>query len=311
MCAVVLVFVGLRARDLWHEDELRRINLSPVWLLAAAAAYLVGWLPSAWYWRRIMAVFGERVTFADTARAYFCSHLGKYIPGKAGVLLIRAGMLKGRGHSAAVAAVTATFETLLLMGAGLAIGLALFPLTNWPPSIAGRLPHPALMPLGIAAAVGLCLPVIAFLLRTLAAIMTPRDLAGEKRVEKVDVKLVALGLGVFCLSWPLHGLSLGCTLAAFDPELFDLRDWPMWTGAVALSASVGFVAIFAPGGIGVREGLLMEILRIQPGVGERPAVIAAVLLRLVWVTAEILAAGGLYWLGGKRKIEESMRLRRD
>jgi hypothetical protein len=55
----------------------------------------------------------------------------------------------------------------------------------------------------------------------------------------------------------------------------------------------------------------MEILRIQPGVGERPAVIAAVLLRLVWVTAEILAAGGLYWLGGKRKIEESMRLRRD
>ena len=304
LCAAVLLFVGLRARELWQTDDLREITVSPQWVVAAAAAYLAGWLPSAWFWRRVMAAFGERVTFADAARAYFCGHLGKYFPGKAGVLLIRAGMLKGRGHSAAVAAVTATFETLLMMGAGLAIGLALFPLTNWPPAIARRIPHPAMMPLGIVVAVGVSLPVIAFLLRNLAAMMTPRDLAGEKRVEKVDVKLVLLGLGVFCLSWPLHGLSLGCTLAAFDPDLFDLRDWPMWTGAVALSASVGFLAIFAPGGIGVREGLLMEILRIQPAVGERPAVIAALLLRLVWVSAEILAAAGLYWLGGKRRSDD-------
>lgn len=296
LCATVLAFVALRARDLWKPEDLRNVTVSPLWLLAAAAAYLAGWLPSVWFWRKLMAAFGERVTFLNAARAYFCGHLGKYVPGKAGVLLIRAGMLKGRGHSAAVAAVTATFETLLLMGAGLAIGFALFPLTNWPPAVAERIPHPLLMPLGMVVAVGLSLPVIAMLLRKFAAIMTPRDLAGEKRVDVVDVRLVAVGLGVFCISWPLHGLSLGCTLAAFDPALFDLRNWPMWTGAAALSASVGFLAIFAPGGIGVREGLLMEILQIQPAVGRGPAVIAAVLLRLVWVSAEFLAAAGLYWV---------------
>jgi glycosyltransferase 2 family protein len=294
--ATVLVFVGLRARALWKPGEFREISVSPLWLIAAAAAYLAGWLPSAWYWRRVMSIFGERVTVRDAARAYFCGHLGKYVPGKAGVLLIRAGLLKGRGHSAAVAAVTATFETLLMMGAGLAIGLALFPLTNWPPAIAGRIPHPLLLPLGIAIAIGISLPVIAMLLRKFAAMMTPRDLAGEKRVDQVDVKLVVLGLAAFCISWPLHGLSLGCTLAAFDSSLFDLHDWPMWTGATALSASVGFLAIFAPGGLGVREAVLTEVLRIQPAVGQGPAVIAAWLLRLVWFSAEILAAAGLYWV---------------
>ena len=185
LCVAVLVFVGLKARDLWNTDDLRGITVSPMWLAGSVVTYLVGWLPSVWYWRKLMAVMGERVTFFDATRAYFCGHLGKYVPGKAGVLLIRAGMMKGCVHSAAIAAVTATFETLLLMGTGLAIGLALFPVTNWPPAVAEHVPHSALMPLIIAVAVGVSLPVIAFLLRKFAAVMTPRDISHDKRVDQV------------------------------------------------------------------------------------------------------------------------------
>lgn len=300
LCGVVLLFVALRARALWSQDELQDVALSPGWLIAAAAAYLAGWLPAAWYWRRLMRALGNDVGLLDTARAYFCGHLGKYIPGKAGVLLIRAGMLKERGHSAAVAATTAAVETLLLMGAGLALGLALFPLTNWPPAIADRIPHPALMPVLVAVAVGLALTAIAMLLRKFAAIMTPRTLSGERRVVGIDSKLVAVGLCAFCLSWSLHGLSLGFTLRAVAPESASLADWPVWIGAAAISTALGFLAIFAPGGLGVREGLLIEILSVQPGVGARNAVVAAVLLRLVWFIAEVLAAGGLFYAGRGR-----------
>jgi len=295
LCAAVLVFVGQRAYRLWHREELQIVTISPGWLVLAVLAYLAGWIPSAWYWRRLMAELGEDVGWMDTARAYFCGHLGKYVPGKAGVLVIRAGMVKGRGFSAAVAAVTATFETLLLMGAGLAIGLALFPVMNWPPQLAEHVSHPAMMPLLIAAALLIALPIIALLLRRFAAIMTPRDLSGEKRVAGIDSRLVGIGLCVFCVSWALHGLSLGLTIQAVATKPFDLANWPLWTGTVALAASVGFLTIFAPGGIGVREGLLIEILRIQPGVGPRDAVVAAVLLRLVWIVAEITAASGLYF----------------
>ncbi|MFQ5731481.1 MAG: lysylphosphatidylglycerol synthase domain-containing protein, partial [Planctomycetaceae bacterium] len=258
--------------------------------------YPLGWVPSAWYWRRLMRAMGTDVGPLDAARAYFCGHLGKYVPGKAVVLVIRAGMTKARGGSAAVAAVTASFETLLMMGAGLALGLALFPVTGWPPVVVEYVPQAGAMPGLVVLALVLFLPAISLLLRKFATLMTPRDVSGEKRPAEIDSRLVAVGLIVFCASWALLGLSLGLTIRAASPDSFDLRDWPMWTGAVALATSVGFLAVFAPGGLGVREGLLIEILRQQPGVSEREAVIAAVMLRIVWFVAELAAAGGLYSL---------------
>lgn len=292
----MLVFVGMRAHQLWNRDEIQGVSISPGWLVAAMLAYLAGWLPSAWYWRRLMHTLGEEVRLLDAARAYFCGHLGKYVPGKAGVLLIRAGMLKGRGHSASIAAVTATVETLLLMGAGLALGLALFPLTNWPPVIAERIGYPALMPVAILAAVALALPAIGFLLRKFAAMMTPRR-EGRPPSVAIDSQLVAVGLGVFCLSWALHGLSLGLTLRAVAPQTAVFAQWPVWIGAAGLATALGFAAIFAPGGIAVREGLLIEILSVQPDIAAREAVVAAVLLRGVWFVAEVLAAVVLYYAG--------------
>lgn len=296
LCAAVVIFVALRARELWDSNELDSVSVSPGWLLLGTAAYVAGWLPSAWYWRRLMHAMQNDISGWDAARAYYCGHLGKYMPGKAAVLVIRAGMMKARGFSAAIAAVTATFETLLMMGAGLAVGLALFPVIGWPPAIAEYISPPWIMPPIVAAAVAVALPVIALLLRKFAAIMTPRDLSGDQRVAGIDVRLIAIGLCLFVVSWSLHGLSLGCTLRAVSTNPFDLTDWPMWTGTVALSASIGFLMIFAPGGIGVREGLLIEILRDQPGIGEKTAVVVAVLLRLEWVAAEFLAAAGLYYL---------------
>ena len=43
-----------------------------------------------------------------------------------------------------------------------------------------------------------------------------------------------------------------------------------------------------PGGLGVREGVLMSVL--APAIGSDQAVIASLLLRLVWVVAELAAA---------------------
>jgi uncharacterized membrane protein YbhN (UPF0104 family) len=57
----------------------------------------------------------------------------------------------------------------------------------------------------------------------------------------------------------------------------------------------GFVVAVLPGGLGVREGVLMYAL--APALGEDLAVVAALALRLVWVAAELLAAAVLLPLG--------------
>jgi uncharacterized membrane protein YbhN (UPF0104 family) len=50
----------------------------------------------------------------------------------------------------------------------------------------------------------------------------------------------------------------------------------------------GFVVAVLPGGLGVREGVLMTVL--APALEADTAVIAALALRLTWVLGELLAA---------------------
>jgi len=300
LCIAVLLFVGKRAYELWNQDELQQLDIHVGWLIVAALVYVIGWLPSVWFWWRLMQSLGGTVGFRDAARAYYCGHLGKYVPGKAIVIVIRSAMVKERGSSATAAALTAAYETLLMMGAGLAVAVGLSPVTGWPRAIAALELSPLLAVVGIVAAVLLLLPVLSWLLTRVAGFMMPSELTVAGRPARIATKLVAQGLLAFVASWAALGLSLGLTLQAVSSAPMSLADWPIWTGCVSMATAIGFLMIFAPGGVGVREILLIEALQSQPGIGEKQAVAAAILLRLVWLLAEIAAAAALYYIG-KRK----------
>lgn len=306
--AVVIVFVGRRAGEIWNRGELEHVDINVVWLLPAAAAYIAGWLPSVWLWQRLMSAVGGHVGLLDCARAYYCGHLGKYVPGKATVLIIRSVLVKDRGARAGAAALTSTYETLAMIGVGAAVALALSPsilttahwrkLPEWSQPVHA---YPVLIPAVVAMTGLVSLPMIARLFTWVAVKMTPRDIGNDQvaRTARIDTRLLLAGCVAYVFAWMLHGLSLGFTLKAISAGTLDLADWPVWTAAVSCATAIGFVAIFAPGGLGVREGLLIFILASQPAVGGQRAVVAAVLLRAVWFVAEIIAAGALYYRGWK------------
>ena len=303
LCLDVIVFVGRRAWELYSRDDVGAFEIRWPWLFAAGIVYLVGWLPSVLFWRRLMARLGSEARLLDASRAYYCGHLGKYIPGKASAILIRAALLKGGGVPLSVSAVTATCETLLIMGTGIGVAVVLCPLlltekttAGWPSWVQATVAVP-LLPAALAVVTcAVSLPLIARLLTHFAARMTPRGILEGANSVRVETSFVAAGLLGFVAAWGLHGLSLGLTLHAVGDGGFSLAHWPTWIGAVSFSTAIGFFAIFAPGGIGVREGLLIESLRAQPTISAQQAVAAAVLTRIVWLVAELIAAGGLYWL---------------
>ena len=76
--ALVMVFVVTRGRSLWLRDgdAIRAAEWDGRWLFAAAGAYALGWLPSVWFWRKMMKRLGGQLSYLDTARAYYCGHLG-------------------------------------------------------------------------------------------------------------------------------------------------------------------------------------------------------------------------------------------
>ena len=99
----------------------------------------------------------------------------------------------------------------------------------------------------------------------------------------------------YLATWLLHGLSLWATLKGLGVEGASLADLPVLVGAVSFATAAGFAVLFAPGGLGVREGLLIAALSGQSFLSPSDAVAAAVVSRLLGFLTEILAAALLYF----------------
>ncbi len=318
--ALVIVFVGQRAWKLWREGDVGSVTIHWRWLLAAGVLYLIGWLPSVLLWHRLIHGLGGTSSRFDVARAYFAGHLAKYIPGKASVLIVRAGMLADRGCRPSVSALTSTYEVLVAMGVGLAVGITMAPVV-WPKTVIGRFPpairsafeHPMIFGVGVVVVCVALVPFVARVLGLIARRLTPPVTLSPGQLvtpsdsnTPTDPSPTQIG-GTFLLgwcffsvtTWLVHGLSLGCTLQAVGVEA-SMSDWLIWTGDVASASFLGFAAMFAPGGLGVREAALLELLMSQPGINPSQAAAATVLLRAAWLVAEILAAAALSWRGFRK-----------
>lgn len=305
---LVLAFVGRRTWTLIEGQDLSDLSVCPGWLAASALFYGLGWLPSIWFWRNLMATLGQTPPPLLTSKAYFAGHLGKYIPGKAGVLLIRAAMVKERGIPFGSAALTAAYETLVMMGVGLVVAGSLAPLLvpeatltahaewvigwRWLPGV-----------LLILAAV-IALPFITWLLSWVAG----KFAGSSAEIVRISSTQLLKGYAVFLVTWVCLGLSLGAALQSLSDDWLSLSDLPLWIAAVSASTVIGFFAVFAPGGLGVREGIMIEILRVQPNISAEDAALASWILRVLWLVTEALGFC-LFWLlvrwGDKKSLSAS------
>jgi glycosyltransferase 2 family protein len=267
----------LRRPELWE----RQFSLRFEWLLPAGLLYLMA--HSLWgaFWTTLLRSQGLRVTLPQGLRGYFVSQFGKYVPGKVWVIVIRVAMLGKTGADKAIVGVTATFETLTAMAAGAFMGVVLLPKLA-PEQTGGGMAYwlipVALLPLGLV------------LLNRL--IPLPR----------VRMLLVLRGLAQASLAWMLLGLSLWMVIEGIQPGALPLtgEGYLRLVAVNCLAYVFGFLAFFMPGGVGAREGLLAILLapELRPTVGaelaEGVAVVVALVLRLVWTTAEVAMALILY-----------------
>jgi glycosyltransferase 2 family protein len=298
--AVVMVFVGRRALQLWRDSPPTELHIDIRWLIPAAVMYLIGWLPSVWFWRALLKRMHQRVGWYEAIRAHYVGQVGKYLPGKALVLILRGSLVSEAGANPVFAGVTAAYETLVFMWAGTALALALAPLTlpdsfwqQMPLAVQGLRQPVWLLPLIVLVGTIASTPFSAWLFTLVGRKALPRDLSAPQP-PAFTAGLMVQGAFITSLGWLCHALSLGCTLQAVSDRPFDLVQFPVWLASVCVSTVGGFVILVAPGGLGVREWLLVEMLKDQPDIGPARAVVVAGLLRAVWFVAELVAAGVLF-----------------
>ncbi len=301
LAAVVLIAAVGRyfAKLLENEDATRRLWSARVeYLLPAGFLYLAAHTIWGTFWVQLLWSQGAHVSWSAGLRAYFVSQLGKYIPGKATVLLLRIVLLRHTGLSPTLVAVTATYETLTSMAAGATIAAVLLPWAGlggeWESGKA-------------AALVGLAgLPIVLGILNRLVVRVAAKHRGPDaKPLPSPPVWLLGQGLLQALAGWACLGMSLWLTIQALaeEPRSWELDDFLRDTSAVAISYVIGFVVLFAPGGLGARELLLQQVLEQQ--VPAAQAAIVAVVLRIVWTAFEMVVAGGVFWLGERGRSGDS------
>ena len=280
------------AGEQFATHRVRWTSLSVGWLIVAGLAYLAGMIPCWWFWHRVLHAMGARPRYRETLPAFYIGHLGKYFPGKALVVVIRTALIRGPRVDTLVATISVFVETLTMMAVGALVAAGLLLTTTadaW------------LFWLALALFCLAGIPTLPPVFRQVVRIISVRR--GYEHVAQVvnalRLPLLASGWITIAGGWFLMGLSLWAVLQSMAPatelsqaiHLAPAQALILLTATVGLALVAGFLSLL-PGGIGVRELVVTTLL--VPVYGELAAILSAVLMRITWLLAELIASVFLY-----------------
>lgn len=280
--AGALFFVGKVLVENWPDVRAGWRAPRPLPALAATAVLFASYVALFKVSLAVLHRVGYRLSFRAGLRPFFYTLLGRYVPGRFAVILGKVYMYEKRGVPRLSAGLAVAYENVFAAVGGVAAALALAAAF-----LSGGLSWTSL---AAAAAGALALIILiqpAALQRILAwALKKIRlgELSQPTLIGRRGAVAFALAYAGYCISL---GVFFAFFAAAFVPVDFDVA---LRAGAAYVAAAVlGYVTVFAPSGLGVREGLLVILLHRYMPVGE--AAFLAVASRLAAVAAELLLAG--------------------
>jgi uncharacterized membrane protein YbhN (UPF0104 family) len=290
--AVVAFFVWRTFAANWSQFRSAPLALEfrPGWLLLSAAGIWAMYALLIGAWRGLLASWGRLLPWGEAARIWAVSSLGKYVPGKVWAVAGMAVLARRAGVEAWAATGAAILMQVLAIGTGsLVVALA--------GTATLEAAHPGarvvLLLLAIASATGIGVvlwpPVARRLLR-----------AGEDAGMAVPAPgRMALAVLANLAAWVGYGLSLWCLARGMlgPGALTPGRA----VGTFAASYLAGLLALFAPGGLVVREALFIVLL--QPELGLPRATALALGSRLLLTITEVGVAIPFLAKGGRARAE--------
>ncbi|MDB4481081.1 flippase-like domain-containing protein, partial [bacterium] len=254
------------------------------WWIGAIGVYIGTMFLSCCFWFRVLIALGQKPKFGAALLAFFASQLGKYVPGKAMVVVIRTDMIRGDEVSTAPAAASVFVETLTWIFVGSMIGSLLLVL-----QFEGQIFLKTIgVVLAIIAGVLTWPPIFRWIALKLGVV---KGRKAKKLFNGLNLQTMSFGWLLMTLGWCLNGLSLWMVLKGLPGTAVAISDFSLAMVCVSLATVAGFVSLL-PGGLGVRELVMIPLLGSQ--FGAVTAIVAAIVIRVIWLTAELATSGIIY-----------------
>jgi uncharacterized membrane protein YbhN (UPF0104 family) len=271
LAVVLAAFVSRALWANWAEFRALRLDLAfrigPIAVAGLVTLGTYGLLIEAW--RRVVGSWGDQLTYTEAGYIWTVSNLGRYIPGKIWTVAGLVVLARRAGVSGANATVSGLVMQVLAVGTGAAVMAAGI---SWNGSLWAT-----------AAAVALSVGAVAALVWRPVGARVIRLLSGGREARALPLAAVLLAGGATLASWLGHGLSFW--LISRGVLVDATLELPMAIAAFAAAYVLGLLALFAPGGIGVREAVLATLL--TPVIGAGGAVLLSVASRLFLTVMEV------------------------
>ena len=267
---LALGFVAWAARG-WFEDWQARepVRVQWVWVAGAGLAVLGNNLAQALAWAFLLrGMSGTPARLTGLVAVYAASHLGRYVPGKVALAVIRAEGAERLGVAGATVYSSIVVELISWLAAACAVASTAAMLS------ASRGQSPALPEVASASLLaGVGALTVALLL--LDRRRLPERVRGALKLSDgagpVLPWRVPLWHVLQFLCWGTQAVLLGWAVGASSGEAFAAVPF------FVLAPASGMVAVALPAGLGVREAVM--VAGLSPAVGPAAALTAAALSR--------------------------------
>jgi len=235
-------------------------------------------------WLKLLDVLGFNLKYGKGFKIWFISNFGRYIPGKVWQLLGMVYLCEREGIPKTVTTTSAVLAQIFSLVSGLIISLLLLGV-----DFLDKFGGANILFFFILLSLFLFLIIIS---------LYPRLLGKGinfllRKIKKPELKIQLSTwtsfkfLVGYAITWLIYGFGFFFFIHSFTNVSF--HQYPLMTGIFAIAYILGFLSFFAPGGLGVREGILTYLLGLY-----FPGSIATVisLASRIWMTiAEVIGLG--------------------
>jgi len=249
-----------------------------IYLSLAFGSYALSQFLAALAWARTLSIFSVRLAPGRAATQLLVSQIGKYIPGNVAHFLGRLALARADGVAGTVVGLALVVEIGLVLAAGgvlLAVLLLVAPDIIQPMISGSSAATQRWLMIAAMCALGACVVACCWIVF--------RRVRLEASSARLDLPQLPFAFLLHLVNFVILGLSLAFAVQAVAPGSGAGLFLPM---SVFIAAwTIGFLTPGAPGGIGIREGLIA--LGLGLAIGNGPALATALVHRALAVLGDL------------------------